>query len=124
MQAPPPWYAVAEQLRREGQTIQQISDMLAVSVTTVRSQLFWRMPDYDAFKQPTASNRATERSRRILEALKQGESVASVAKRENVSRQWIYKLKKKRTNALDRKAKNEVKRVLFERKFESGEKLG
>lgn len=118
MRAAPHWYGVAEQLRREGRTIQQISDLLGVSVSTVRSQLFWRMPDYDSFKHPTAGEEATARSLRILEALGKDEPVSSVAKREKVSRQWIYKLKAKRTKAMDRRVKNEVERVFLERKFD------
>ena len=118
MRAPPHWYNLAEKFRREGKTLQYISDLLGVAVPTLRTQLLLRMKDYEAFKQPTASNEATARSSRILQAVKEKESITKIARRENVSRQWIYKLLNRREEKINRFVKEEVKRKQLEKKFE------
>lgn len=118
MRAPPHWYNLAEKFRREGKTLQYISDLLGVAIPTLRTQLLLRMKDYDAFKQPTASNEATARSNRIIQAVKENESITKIARRENVSRQWIYKLMKRKEEQINRLVKSEVDRKQLEKKFE------
>ena len=97
--------------------MQYISDLLGVAVPTLRTQLVLRMNDYDTFKQPTSSNEARARSARIIEAVEQKESITKIAKREEVSRQWIYKLLKRKEEKLNRLVKNEVDKKQLEKKF-------
>jgi len=118
MRAPPHWYNLAEKFRRENQTLQQISDLLGVAIPTLRTQLLLRMKDYDSFKQPTANNEARQRSLRILEAVDAKESISKIAREEGVSRQWIYKLLKRREEKINRFVKEEFKRKQLEKKFE------
>jgi len=117
MKNEPHWYGLAEKFRREGRTLQYISDLLGVAVPTLRTQLVLRMNDYDTFKQPTSSNEARARSARIIEAVEQKESITKIAKREEVSRQWIYKLLKRKEEKLNRLVKNEVDKKQLEKKF-------
>ena len=119
MRTPPPWYGIAEKLRRENRTLKEISDLLGVAVPTIRTQLAIRMDDYDAFKQPTVKPELTARSKRIREALRQGEHPPDIAKREGVSRQYVYKVRSQREESVDRHVDQEVERVLLEREFDS-----
>ena len=77
------------------------------------------MNDYDAFKQPTVKPELTERTKRIRESLRQGEHPPDIAKREGVSRQYVYKVRSQREERVDRHVDQEVERVLLERKFNS-----
>ena len=63
-------------------------------------------------------NEATARSSRILQAVKEKESITKIARRENVSRQWIYKLLKRKEEQINRIVKSEVDRKQLEKKFE------
>ena len=91
---------------------------MGVAIPTLRTQLLLRMKDYDSFKQPTANNEARQRSLRILEAVDAKESISKIAREENVSRQWIYKLLKRREEKINRFVKEEFKRKQLEKKFE------
>ena len=95
MRAPPVWYKRAEQLRRENHTLQKISDLLGIAIPTIRTQLIQRMDAYDDFIQPTHGNEAAERTHRIKKALAQGGHPPLIAKKEGVSRQWVYALRKR-----------------------------
>ena len=113
MRPPPHWYEYAERLRRENHTLQQISDLIDVAVPTIRTQLMFRMPDYDAFKQPTYGEEATARTRRIKRALAEGERPPVIAEREGVSRQWVYALRQRVAGRVDALVKREVDRTLL-----------
>jgi|TARA_R100000315_G_C5140546_1_gene80377 DNA-binding CsgD family transcriptional regulator len=119
MRTPPPWYRIAEKLRRENRTLQEISDLLGVAVPTIRTQLAIRMKDYESFKQPTVRPELTARSKRIRQSLREGEHPPDIAKREGVSRQYVYKVRAQREESVDKHVDQEVKRVLLERKFEN-----
>jgi DNA-binding CsgD family transcriptional regulator len=113
MRAPPSWYEFAERLRREQRTLQEISDLLGIAVPTIRTQLMMRMSDYDAFKQPTFSGEATARTRRIKQALAEGEHPPAIANREGVSRQWVYALRGRGAKRVDELVRREVDRTLL-----------
>jgi len=113
MRAPPSWYEFAERLRREQRTLQEISELLGIAVPTIRTQLMLRMTDYDAFKQPTFSDEATARTRRIKRALANGERPPAIAEREGVSRQWVYALRGRGAKRVDALIQREVDRTLL-----------
>ena len=97
MRPPPVWYERAEQLRRENHTLQKISDLLGIPLSTTRTQLMFRMDadTYNDFIQPTHRNEVVERTRRIQKALAEGRHPPLIAKDEGVSRQWVYLLRKR-----------------------------
>ena len=90
----PVWLEQALELRKEGDTLAQISNVLLVPVSTIRYQLSLNLSrkEYDSYCKEANSQEGKHRTILILKLLKQGYNGNQIAKHVGVSRQYVYKL--------------------------------
>ena len=90
-----PWIEAALHMREQGKTLQDISDVVGVALSTVRNELRSHMgiSKYDEVKRYCVDFNKSERTKRIRGSLRLNEKPAQIALREGVSRQYVYFLK-------------------------------
>ena len=90
----PYWLEQAIDLRKDGDTLAQLSNVLLIPVSTIRYQLALNLSrnEYDRYcKEPNTAD-GRQRTKAILSFHKEGLNGNQIAKRVGVSRQYVYKL--------------------------------
>ena len=98
-----PWIAAAIHMRENGSTLMEIAAEIGTPVSTLRLYLLADMgvERYESLCRPRG-RRNGERTSRIREAIRlNAEPYASIAKREGVSRQYVYQLRDKMRSEVD-----------------------
>tara|TARA_R100000458_G_C8203291_1_gene193140 strand:+ start:369 stop:818 length:450 start_codon:yes stop_codon:yes gene_type:complete len=90
----PYWLEQAIELRKRGDTLTQISNVILQPVSTIRYQLSLNLErdEYDSLCHLPNSIDGTLRTKQIKELREQGMNGNSIAKEVGVSRQYVYKL--------------------------------
>ena len=90
----PYWLEQAIDLRKRGDSLTQISNIILQPVSTIRYQLNLNLSqdEYDALCQPSNPPESAERTARIRELHEEGMNGNQIAKLVGVSRQYVYKL--------------------------------
>lgn len=98
-----PWIDAAIHMRENGSTLMEIAAEIGTPVSTLRLYLLADMgvKRYESLCRPRG-RRNGERTSRIREAIRlNAEPYASIAKREGVSRQYVYQLRDKMRGEVD-----------------------
>tara|TARA_R100001086_G_scaffold203240_1_gene119314 strand:+ start:105 stop:524 length:420 start_codon:yes stop_codon:yes gene_type:complete len=98
-----PWIEAAIHLRENGSTLTEIAEEIGTPVATLRLYLIAKMgvKRYQSLCRPRGP-KANERTLRIREAIRlNAEPFASIAKREGVSRQYVYQVRNRMRDEVD-----------------------
>ena len=90
----PYWLDQAIDLRKDGDTLAEISNVLLIPVSTIRYQLALNLArdEYDSYcKEPNTAD-GRQRTKAIFGFHKEGLNGNQIAKLVGVSRQYVYKL--------------------------------
>tara|TARA_R100000988_G_scaffold103658_1_gene83955 strand:+ start:3493 stop:3891 length:399 start_codon:yes stop_codon:yes gene_type:complete len=90
----PYWLEQAIDLRKRGDSLTQIANIILQPVSTIRYQLNLNLSqdEYDALCQPSNPPESAERTARIRELHEEGINGNQIANVVGVSRQYVYKL--------------------------------
>ena len=90
----PYWLEQAIDLRKRGDSLTQISNIILQPISTIRYQLNLNLTqdEYDALCQPPNPPESAKRTARIRELHEEGMNGNQIAKLVGVSRQYVYKL--------------------------------
>ena len=90
----PYWLEQAIDLRKRGDSLTEISNIILQPVSTIRYQLNLNLSqdEYDALCQPSNPPESAERTARIRELHEEGMNGNQIANLVGVSRQYVYKL--------------------------------
>jgi hypothetical protein len=90
----PYWLEQAIDLRKGGDSLTEISNIILQPVSTIRYQLNLNLTqeEYDALCQPPNPPESAERTAKIRELHEEGINGNQIAKHVGVSRQYVYKL--------------------------------
>tara|TARA_R110002020_G_scaffold144244_2_gene317154 strand:+ start:918 stop:1346 length:429 start_codon:yes stop_codon:yes gene_type:complete len=100
----PSWVDAALHLRKEGKTLQEIADVCSVATSTIRNELRTLIGSnaYDELKKVANDYNKSLRTKRIKEAIRLNEKPSEIANREGVSRQYVYLLKSRMLEDVDK----------------------
>ena len=90
----PYWLDQAIDLRKDGDTLAEIANVLLIPVSTIRYQLSLNLPreEYDSYcKEPNSAD-GRQRTKAIFGLHEDGLNGNQIAKLVGVSRQYVYKL--------------------------------
>jgi len=90
----PYWLEQAIELRKRGDTLSEISNVILQPISSIRYQLTLNLntDEYDSMCQPANNEHGALRTAKIKELQQEGMNGNSIAKEVGVSRQYVYKL--------------------------------
>ena len=90
----PSWLEQAIELRKRGDSLTQIANIILQPVSTIRYQLSLNLPqhEYDALCQPPNPPESAKRTDMIRQLRAEGINGNKIASEVGVSRQYVYKL--------------------------------
>jgi hypothetical protein len=117
----PYWLEQAIELRKRGDTLTQISNVILQPVSTIRYQLSLNLErnEYDSLCHLPNSIDGTLRTKQIKELREQGMNGNSIAKEVGVSRQYVYKLFRMWQEQEDAILDDEVEKNEYDNKYDN-----
>ena len=120
----PYWLEQAIELRKRGDSLTQIANIILQPVSTIRYQLNLNLPrhEYDALCQPPNPPESAERTDMIRKLRADGINGNKIALEVGVSRQYVYKLFRMWKEQEDAKLDSIVEKNILENSINIKEK--